>query len=71
MVKVDMQFLADLYLECEDCAGTRYTKNTLNIRYQGKNVDEILHLTVDEAAEFFGDRHAIRTRASPYCRKLA
>ncbi len=62
VVKVDMQFLADLYLECEDCNGKRYTKDVLEIRYKGKNVDDILNLTVDEAAEFFADKRAIKSR---------
>ena len=62
VVKVDMQFLADLYLDCEDCAGKRYTKDVLEISYKGKNVDDILHLTVDEAVEFFSDTRPVHTR---------
>lgn len=59
VVKIEMQFLADLYLECEACKGKRYKKDTLEIRYRGKNVDDILNMTVDEAVEFFADQTAV------------
>ena len=52
-IKVEMQFLADLYLECEDCEGTRYKKETREITYRGKNLVEVLDMTVDEAVNFF------------------
>jgi len=52
--KVEMQFMADLYLTCESCYGKRYKKEALEIRWNGKNVDDILGLTVEEAIEFFG-----------------
>ncbi|HEX9659591.1 MAG TPA: excinuclease ABC subunit UvrA, partial [Rhodothermales bacterium] len=52
-VKVEMQFLADLYLECDACKGRRFGKEALSVRYKGKNVAEILDMTVDEAVEFF------------------
>ncbi len=52
--KVEMQFMADLYLTCESCNGKRYKKEALEVRWNGKNVDEILGLTVEEAITFFG-----------------
>ncbi len=52
-IKVEMQFLADLYLECEDCNGTRFKKEIREITYRGKNLVEVLDMTVDEAVEFF------------------
>lgn len=52
--KVEMQFMADLYLTCESCQGKRYKKEVLEIRWNGKNVDEMLALTVEEAIAFFG-----------------
>jgi excinuclease ABC subunit A len=55
--KVEMQFMADLYLTCESCNGKRYKKEALEVRWNGKNVDEILALTVEEAIGFFG-KHA-------------
>ncbi|HTX17245.1 MAG TPA: excinuclease ABC subunit UvrA [Bacteroidota bacterium] len=51
--KIEMQFMADLYLTCESCKGKRYKKEALDIRYHGKNVDDILSMTVAEAIEFF------------------
>ncbi|MEM0961724.1 MAG: excinuclease ABC subunit UvrA [Bacteroidota bacterium] len=53
VVQVEMQFLADLYLECEACHGARFKQDVLEIRFKGKNVAEILELTVDEAVAFF------------------
>jgi excinuclease ABC subunit A len=53
LVKIEMQFLADLYLECDDCKGTRFKKEVLEITYKGKNIVEILNMTVDEATDFF------------------
>jgi excinuclease ABC subunit A len=53
VVKVEMQFLADLYLECEACGGKRYKKEVLDVTYQGKNIADVLEMTVDEAADFF------------------
>jgi excinuclease ABC subunit A len=54
VVKVEMQFLADLYLPCDACKGKRYKADVLEVRYRGKNVDDILGLTVQEAIKFFG-----------------
>ncbi|NBC16210.1 MAG: excinuclease ABC subunit UvrA, partial [Bacteroidetes bacterium] len=62
VVKVEMQFLADLYLECEACKGKRYKKDVLEIRYRGKNVDDVLNMTVDEAADFFADEATVVNR---------
>ena len=53
VVKIEMQFLADLYLECEACKGKRYKKDVLEIRYNGKNIDDVLNMTIDEAVDFF------------------
>jgi len=52
-VKVEMQFLADLYLECDACKGKRFGKEALSVRFKGKNVADILDMTVDEAVAFF------------------
>ncbi len=53
MVKIEMQFMADIYLVCESCNGTRYKDETLEIKYRGKNIAELLEMTVDEAIDFF------------------
>ncbi len=58
-IKVEMQFLADLYLECEDCNGTRFKKEIREITYRGKNLVDVLEMTVDEAVEFFKDNDKI------------
>lgn len=50
--KVEMFFLPDVYVECDECKGTRYTKEVLDIGYKGKNIAEVLAMTVDEAFEF-------------------
>ena len=55
-VRVEMQFLADVELVCEDCKGSRYTKKILEVTYQGKNIAEILEMTVTEAVSFFKHR---------------
>lgn len=52
-IKVEMSFLPDVYIKCELCNGKRFNQETLDIKYKGKNISEILDMTVDEAAEFF------------------
>ncbi len=59
VVKVEMQFLADLFLECEACGGRRFKQDVLEIRWSGKNVDDMLSLTVDEAVDFFADEQRV------------
>ncbi|MBQ1496228.1 MAG: excinuclease ABC subunit UvrA [Bacilli bacterium] len=51
--KIEMHFLPDVYVPCEACNGTRYNSETLQIKYKGKNISEVLNMTVDEALEFF------------------
>ena len=53
--KIEMHFLPDVYVPCEVCHGTRYNKDTLNIRYKGKNIADILKMRVEEAQEFFSN----------------
>jgi excinuclease ABC subunit A len=54
-ITVEMQFMADVHLECEECKGKRFKDEVLDVLYQGKNIFDILELTVDEALEFFGN----------------
>lgn len=54
-VKTSMLFLPDIYSDCEICGGTRYNHETLEVRFKGKNIADVLSMTVDEAGEFFGD----------------
>jgi len=65
VVQVEMQFLADLYLECEACHGRRYKQDVLEIRWKGKNVDDILSLTVDEAVAFFAGEARVANKLKP------
>jgi excinuclease ABC subunit A len=53
LIKIEMHFLPDVYVECEVCRGKRYNRETLEITYKGKNIADVLDLTVDEAARFF------------------
>lgn len=55
IIKIEMQFLSDVYVPCEVCKGKRYNRETLEIKYKGKNIDEVLELTVEEALEFFSN----------------
>jgi excinuclease ABC subunit A len=59
-VKIEMQFLADLYLECESCKGTRFKKELRDITYKGKNIVDVLEMTVDEALVLFGNHRKIK-----------
>ncbi len=52
-ITVEMQFMADLVLECEACHGQRFKKDILDVRYEGKNIDDVLNMTISEAIEFF------------------
>ena len=52
-IKIEMQFLSDLYVTCDECHGSRFKQETLEVEYKGKNIAEILKMTVDEALEFF------------------
>ena len=53
LIKIEMHFLPDVYVQCEVCRGRRYNRETLEITYKGKNIADVLDLTVDEAARFF------------------
>ena len=53
LVKIEMHFLADVYVPCEICHGQRYNRETLEVRYKGKNISQVLEMTAEEAAEFF------------------
>ena len=59
-VTVEMQFMADLVLECESCHGQRFKKDILDVRFEGKNVNDILQMTVNQAVEFFTEHNQKR-----------
>jgi len=62
IIKVEMHFLPDVYVTCETCQGKRYNRETLDVRYKGKNIDDVLKMTVDEALEFFEAISPLKTR---------
>lgn len=64
IIKVEMHFLPDVYVHCESCQGKRYNRETLDIRYKGKTIDDVLHMTVDEALEFFAAIPPLKNRLS-------
>ena len=53
-MKIEMQFMADVTMLCESCGGKRFKQDILEVRYNGRNIDDILNMSVDEAIEFFG-----------------
>ena len=53
IIKIEMNFLSDVYVPCEICKGKRYNKETLEVKYKGKNISDVLDMTVEEALEFF------------------
>ena len=57
-ITVEMQFMADLVLECESCHGHRFKHDILDVRYKGKNIDDVLNMTVSEAIDFFSSDNA-------------
>ncbi len=59
MIKVEMNFLPDVYVVCEDCKGTRYNRETLEIKYRGKSIADVLDMSVSEALEFFKNHKVI------------
>jgi len=64
IIRVEMHFLPDVYVHCESCEGKRYNRETLDIRYRGKTIAEVLDMTVDEAAEFFAAIPQLKNRLS-------
>ena len=62
MIKVEMHFLADVYVKCDVCEGKRYNEQTLEIKYKDKNISDMLDMTVDEALEFFDAHPPIKNK---------
>lgn len=60
--KIEMQFLSDVYVICDECKGKRYNSETLSVLYKGKNISDILSMTVDEALEFFANIPSIKRK---------
>ncbi len=64
-IKVEMQFMADIFLLCESCHGKRFKQETLEIEYNGKSISEVLDMTIEEALEFFKDKKGIYDKILP------
>lgn len=62
VIKISMQFLPDVYVTCEECGGKRYNRETLQIDYKGKNISEVLNMTIEEGATFFENINVISTK---------
>ena len=59
IIKIEMHFLPDIFVPCEVCGGARYNRETLEVRYKGKNISDVLEMTVDEAVEYFANHPSI------------
>lgn len=64
-VKIEMQFMADIFLPCETCEGKRFKQQVLDVTYKGKNVSDILELTIEESVDFFKDEPKILAKLNP------
>ena len=64
LLKIEMHFLPDIYVPCEVCKGKRYNRETLEVRYKGKNIYEVLEMTVEEALPFFENLPRLYNRSS-------
>ena len=62
IIKIEMQFLSDVYVPCEVCKGKRYNRETLEVKYKGKNIDDVLNMTVEDALEFFENIPRIKNK---------
>ncbi|MEG1540962.1 MAG: excinuclease ABC subunit UvrA, partial [Oscillospiraceae bacterium] len=67
LLKIEMHFLPDIYVPCEVCKGKRYNRETLEIRYKGKNISEVLDMTIEEAADFFQNLPKIKNHLQTLC----
>ncbi len=62
IIKIEMQFLSDVYVPCEVCKGKRYNRETLEVKYKGKNISDVLNMTVEEALDFFENIPRIKSK---------
>ncbi len=67
IIRIEMHFLPDIYVPCEVCGGRRYNRETLEVRYKGKSISDVLEMTVEEAAEFFEPVASIHNKLKTLC----
>ncbi len=67
IIKIEMHFLPDIYVPCEVCAGKRYNRETLDVKYKGKSISDVLEMTVEEGAEFFKPVSSIYNKLATLC----
>ena len=67
IIKIEMHFLPDVYVPCEVCKGKRYNRETLDVHYKGKNIDDVLNMTAKEAVEFFKNTPKIKNKLQTLC----
>ena len=67
ILKIEMHFLPDIYVPCEVCKGKRYNKETLEVKYKGKNISDVLNMTVEESLEFFANIPKIKPKLQTLC----
>jgi len=68
LIKIEMNFLPDVFIECEECKGARYNRETLEVKYKGRSIAEVLDMTVEEAREHFQNVPAIRSKLETLAR---
>ncbi|WOF16093.1 excinuclease ABC subunit UvrA [Methanoplanus sp. FWC-SCC4] len=68
LIKIEMNFLPDVYVECEECKGTRYNAETLEVKYKGKSISDVLNMTVEEAYYLFENIPSIKNKLETLCR---
>ena len=62
LIRIEMNFLPDVYIECEECKGKRYNRETLDVKYKGKSIADVLDMSVEEALKLFENIHSIRAK---------
>ncbi len=67
IIKIEMHFLSDVYVPCEVCKGKRYNRETLEVKYKGKSINDVLEMSVEEAADFFANQPKISRKLQTLC----
>jgi excinuclease ABC subunit A len=68
LIRIEMNFLPDVYIECEECKGKRYNRETLEVKYKGKSIADVLDMSVEEAMKVFENIPSIRIKLDTFCR---